>query len=89
MAGTFIQSNDGELIEVADLDTALSQAKECSHWHDLRKIEKKNNPNVLYFPKAHAYWIHVLLQLEKLKLKLKANETNHREPLQTKNLRTL
>lgn len=84
MTGTFIQDNEGCLVEVTNLDKALNQASGFVRMHETAQKDSLLNQDVRYYPMAHQYWSHILFQLEKLKLKHSKSKYDTPSPERTK-----
>ena len=74
LKGTFISGVNGELIEVTNIKEALSQAKSAINFNETLLRERKVNPDTIIFPQALKEWKFILIQLEKLEMKLKAKK---------------
>ena len=70
LKGTYINGFNGELIKITDIDDALHQAKSAVSFHERKVKTYKEDSEVLIYPEAQKEWIHNLLELEKLKMKL-------------------
>ena len=70
---TFISDIDGNPLEVTDLEGALHEAKSAISFLEDKERAHKKNPEVIIFPKALKFWKHVLLELQKLAIKIQNN----------------
>jgi hypothetical protein len=72
MEGVFITDINGKIIQVTDIKGALNQAKGAISFHEIKLKGAEKDKSVIIFPDELKYWQHVLLQLEKVEIKIKA-----------------